>query len=368
MLIASLVLSVALLSIAARASKAPLWWVCLWGLVFGIGPILLGMFFPAVALQALLLAVVAAASQMAGWRARIFVALSCLATLTAYGIIGGSALQGLMQLREKFPYESMEARLPPFRAVSGWLLPEPALERLDSLEELLAGQEAGTWSDRMRVHHLEELHERTVKVFAKSPGFGVARMIRPSEHTLRRGLRAEESIPQPGTRVTFTWSTGELEELVQPRPGDDFRQNWQMHSTSIVDFANVRGFGYVKDRQHVAGFQAHQFSRVPESDRRWVLRTVDLMGLVVHDRPVVYVTANLPRMEELRGTPKRPPDDFEALGLVAIRGGDDLFVRDATEGRRMLGAIRSARQCIACHEGERGDLLGAFSYTLTREK
>ena len=30
----------------------------------------------------------------------------------------------------------------------------------------------------------------------------------------------------------------------------------------------------------------------------------------------------------------------------------------------MLGAIRSAKQCVQCHGGQRGDLLGAFSYTL----
>jgi hypothetical protein len=367
MLIISLVLSLALLVIAARVSKAPLSWVCLWGLVFAIGPIFLGMFFPALALQAVLLAVAAVASKTVGWRARTFVVLSCLATMTAYVIIGGSALHGVMRLQDKFPYESLDARLPPSRVVSERPLSEPALERLDRLEELLAGQEPNSW-DRTRIYHLEDLHERTLKVFAQSPGFGVARIIRPSEYTLRRGLRAEESISQPGTRVTFTWSTGDLEEPGQLHPGDDFTQNWQLHSTSIVDFVNVKGFGYVKDRQHVAGFQGHQFSQVPEPDRGWVLRTVDLMGVVVHDRPVVYVTANLPRMEELRDTPMRPPDDFEALGLAALRRGDDFFVRDATEGRRMLGAIRSARKCVACHEGERGNLLGAFSYTLTREK
>jgi hypothetical protein len=32
----------------------------------------------------------------------------------------------------------------------------------------------------------------------------------------------------------------------------------------------------------------------------------------------------------------------------------------------MLGAIRSTRQCLSCHGGNRGDLLGAFSYVFTR--
>jgi len=47
-------------------------------------------------------------------------------------------------------------------------------------------------------------------------------------------------------------------------------------------------------------------------------------------------------------------------GLAALRKGEDLYVRED----RMLGSIRSTKQCIACHGGERGVLLGAFSYTL----
>ena len=43
-----------------------------------------------------------------------------------------------------------------------------------------------------------------------------------------------------------------------------------------------------------------------------------------------------------------------------------MFVRETSEGVRMLGAIRSVEQCMKCHGGERGDLLGAFSYSLVR--
>jgi len=46
--------------------------------------------------------------------------------------------------------------------------------------------------------------------------------------------------------------------------------------------------------------------------------------------------------------------------LATLRKGEDLYVRED----RMLGSIRSTKQCIACHGGERGVLLGAFSYTL----
>src|SRR6185437_2554396 len=111
--------------------------------------------------------------------------------------------------------------------------------------------------------------------------------------------------------------------------------------------------------------QPHQFSKQPAPVRRWSLKTLDLVGLVMHDEPVAYVSANLPRMDELRRAPTRPLDAFEAAGLESLRGGEDLFVRDTPDGqRRALGAIRSGKQCLSCHEGQRGELLGAFSYTL----
>ena len=49
------------------------------------------------------------------------------------------------------------------------------------------------------------------------------------------------------------------------------------------------------------------------------------------------------------------------------RSGRQLYLRKAQGTILLLGAIRSADQCVKCHGGERGDLLGAFSYRLARE-
>ena len=48
-----------------------------------------------------------------------------------------------------------------------------------------------------------------------------------------------------------------------------------------------------------------------------------------------------------------------------LRQGEDLFT--SGDGLRMLGAVYSLKQCVACHGGERGDLLGALSYRLERD-
>lgn len=71
-------------------------------------------------------------------------------------------------------------------------------------------------------------------------------------------------------------------------------------------------------------------------------------------------------MDELRAAPTRPVDDFEAAGLRALKAGEELFVGDQGSERRILGGIRAVRQCLSCHDGELGELLGAFAYRLTR--
>jgi hypothetical protein len=141
-----------------------------------------------------------------------------------------------------------------------------------------------------------------------------------------------------------------------------------LHQGRVVDFVNADNFGFMKDRRHVAGFQEHQISQTPTPSEPWTLQTLDLIGVALHEEPVAYVSEYLPRMDELRAAPTRSLDDFEAAGLTALERGEELFVRDRGGERRMLGAIRAARQCLACHGDERGDLLGAFSYRLTQDR
>ena len=67
-------------------------------------------------------------------------------------------------------------------------------------------------------------------------------------------------------------------------------------------------------------------------------------------------------MDLLQGVPLRPLDEFEHLSLPRLGQGEDLIVMQAASRLRVLGAIRAGKQCLSCHEAQRGDLLGAFSY------
>jgi hypothetical protein len=147
-----------------------------------------------------------------------------------------------------------------------------------------------------------------------------------------------------------------------------------MHEVGLVDFLNPGGFGYVKDRDHVAGFQEHQFRDMPELDpetpqtQRWRIIKLELVSLLKYPRPVVYLSQHLPRMQELRQAKTRPLNRFEKAGLRGLREGEDLKVRSTPDHIRILGSIRAGRQCLDCHQVERGDLLGAFSYQLRRQR
>jgi hypothetical protein len=362
MLIISLILSALLLLIAnllaRRSQHAGMPIVCSCA-AFAIGPLFLACFLPTVAMQGLLLGV----GTMV-WRATRrgpadFLKLSIGATLVAYGLSGIMVFQSertYASLRARYPYESMEVRLPSPRAlpVRTDLLPV-ADQRLSRLEG-----EISDHADGFREHQLRTLHEHSVLLFIESPGFGVTRMLHPSEYGLTVNLRREPVPLQPGSRSTAMWSPSEMGRL----PVEDETSLGRMVEDSILDFANPRGFGYFKDRRHVAGFETHRFSQVPTPADRWKVRALELVSLLLHDGPEVYVSSHLPRMDQLGDLPTRPPDRFENFALEALRQGEDTVTTRDGQGLRMLGAIRNARQCIACHGGERGELLGAFSYTL----
>jgi len=142
-----------------------------------------------------------------------------------------------------------------------------------------------------------------------------------------------------------------------------------LHDEGLVDFLNPKGFGYIQDREHVAGFRAHGFSKMPESkeSQRWSIQRLELVSLLKHEQPVAYISDYLPRMDKLRNAPTRPLDEFETKALDQLERGKDLEVEYTPDRIRMLGSVRALAQCVKCHHAERGELLGAFTYKLKRE-
>jgi hypothetical protein len=263
-------------------------------------------------------------------------------------------------LRDKYPVESMADRVPePLPAYHAERMGENATTRLDELDTEF--EVAGRDSTNMRDLMLGRLHRNTLNGFVNSPGFGVARMFVPEEKYLRVRREGGEQV-QPGHRsgsdVCIKPAT------VQSWPGGLMK----MHDSNVIEFVNPKGFGLIDSRRKVTGFAGHGFAKLPESNEKWAIATVELMGLLIHPDPAVYISARLPAMDELKEAPTRKPDEFEAAALELIKKGDDLVTAETQDGSRMrmLGSIRNGRTCQKCHGGDRGDLLGAFSYILSK--
>src|SRR5205823_3851235 len=187
--------------------------------------------------------------------------------------------------------------------------------------------EVEIWRRSYRADSLRILHEERVKLFVNSPGFGAVRMNRPSERYLT--LRLREPVLQPSPLAYAPESAGETPPEPKVWVGEGL---YSLHQFAILDFAYPDGFGFFKDRRHVAGFQPHQFSQVPTPAERWEVQRLELVGLLMHEKPVAYVTEHLPRMDELGEAPTRSLDPFEASALERLRRGEDLLYTEVPGG------------------------------------
>jgi hypothetical protein len=190
-----------------------------------------------------------------------------------------------------------------------------------------------------------------------SPGFGV---IRGLGRPLPSWLEPDPDLKQVFSDLSKDYKTG--------NPRNAPSTLLQMHDQDVFDFANPADFGYVQDVRHVVGFIAHgiEENTLLSPPERWQLRRLELISLLKFDTPMVYVSESLPRMKDLGDAETRPLDDFEKSGLDALLAGDDLKVSESGNEIRMVGSLRAAKQCLACHGVQRGDLLGAFTYRLGR--
>jgi hypothetical protein len=332
------------------------------GFYIGIG--LINPFFPMLGL--VFTACVGFSCLKTGKGVRNFV-LGSLASvgfsLAVASALGGIYVYRCLDLRDRYPYVSLAPRLAyEARPRSVPVGTDAGARRLEGLERLLDG-----WGSENRPASLAMIHGSAVQLFIDSPGFGPGRRL-----TASPGRAAEKEYPpipfDPETRASDPRddSAESSPPLTPPQYARD------SHSNGLVDFVNLPGFGHVLDRDHVAGFQPHQFRKRVYfwSDKgHWLVRRLELVSLLKFEAPAVYVSDHLPRMDRLGdGTTTRPLDCFERDALESLRRGEDLIAVPGEGDVRLLGSIRAARQCLVCHSAERGELLGAFSYVLRFER
>jgi hypothetical protein len=277
------------------------------------------------------------------------------------------------KLREAHPLESLSARMdyetgrdPARRAEQVPPLATDVEARLVGFEELRE------WNPR--AHALESLHDRTRDMFVMAQGFGPVRMRGLGSGYIE--LPEVERVPLPAPPVEYSPDAvppGPLASAPPPPPAGKL-ELFTMHDRGVRDLLDPERMGFVRDRDHVAGFQPHAFSRLPALESAnsckggrplpWQLVRLELVGLLRHETPVAYVTQHLPRMDELGDAPTRPLEAFERESLDKLRADEDVVIHQQERRIQMLGSLRAARDCLGCHTARRGELLGALSYEL----
>lgn len=303
-------------------------------------------------------------SLMRPWNSVRWLQWSFLLSILAWG----SGAYFIYQIREH-SYASLRAEYPLISLSER--IPRPALSCPEdplmaaSKEAHLAclEEELKPYGNHLRAEYLEAVHTHTLDEFFAREGLGFERMM-PMMWFNVDLLTREGPFAQAGS----SWSNQEKGDLWDPRKAEEVSALRALHTGSIVSFAFPQGFGFVKDRAHVAGFASHRFRELSRSPEPWKIVHIELVSLLLHDPPAVYQSDELPRMDREKKVPTRPMDPFESAALARIKKGEDLIVSEVPKGLRMLGSIRNAKQCIQCHEGKRGDLLGAFAYSLIETK
>ena len=369
MLIASLIFSVIILVAANRAAyQGRLGFLFPFvGVLFGILPLFTAfIFFTPVFFTFMLLLIGYAIWSIAKGRPKVYLMYSLGAFVAVFAFClwsGRGYIHEMARLREKYPIIRLEGTLPvPSKENHPESLPEKSNLALVKLENRLAEAEQGYWT---MPYMLRKLHESTIKDFTENPGFGVIRMSRPSESNLVndfiRDSQMKEPLeqPVPGSLVSL------IPEIDQQDP-EGVHGILENHWGNVFQFGDPKRNGLIRPGREVAGGLPHQFNEKPEMPKPWKLLRVELVGLLLKEEPVVYMSAHLPDMKELRSVPTRKLESFESSALEKLRKGEDLVTGTSPDGMRILGALRSAQQCQKCHGGERGDLLGAFSYSLSK--
>lgn len=192
---------------------------------------------------------------------------------------------------------------------------------------------------------------------------------------------------------------GELEIVTNPQDPLLYA-----HEKQVNRFLGSPGFGLSRELPPavpgVHGVLASVGAAWDDETWHHAVEQFDLVGLLHEPTPRVYLidrrlkqdmltTDDLPPLSgwktyKERGVPRfeieqekageqlryfRRLDVFERIGLEQLARGANLVARTLDHEVRALGAIRAMSSCLDCHtQAKEGDLLGAFTYFVSREK
>lgn len=304
-------------------------------------------------------------------------------------------------LRAKYPFESIRDRMS-FQVQDS----KPTQVQRDSSADQTESSQVEFQTFSMRANALAQLHSNEVNEFINRPGAGFMRSRSVSPYELpTRGRWAN----QIQSRSVDSALLGEpLVELKKRDPNSEQKDHYAavlslskngmptlelteyFHGEASRGFVSPPSLGLVKSLDEVTGFESHRmrfdekwngsiriasketlmgYSSVPDNMAvDWKVNRLQLVSLLLHDEPRVYVAENLPNMEELSGADveTRALSDFEVQGLEKLRQGKQVVTAATPNRLQMIGALRAKAQCMQCHDVKENELLGAFSYEFLR--
>jgi hypothetical protein len=334
-------------------------------MVWAIGAVVFGFVFTIASLvfffHALLNLIFCVPLMLLKPRQTVFAYTLLVPMAVVYGLSfkqGAAEVQRLQALKARFPFESLSSRL----AFEKQNLP-PNGKSMDPihLNTIVTTDlyEQDDYYERRyygRARGLRELHENARFHFARAAGFGFARM---------GSLTYMVDDWEP--RVPFEMPYG-----VDLGSSPDRTNLYGVHRKVLTNFASPDRMGYARNVNEVAGFESHGLEDPPkwqsstdDAPLAWHVTRLELVSLLRHEEPRVYVAKTMPEMDKLADIPTRALSDFEKDALTQIATQKDIVFRDDADHVLMVGALRAGKTCLECHEGQRGKLLGAFSYEIT---
>ncbi len=286
-------------------------------------------------------------------------------------------------LRERYPIENLAPRLEYENAVVGdsnttfGAVYSTSKALSPAVSERLARSDADN-SESYRAFALRELHRQQTSKFITRPGQGRRRVATPSE-LLEAEVPLAESLPLPqrddesfiaidGKTIRSKPLTEDDQHPEAAIPEQDTLL--KLHDDGLGRFANSYWWGATMGMQRAAGFVSHRFmAQMPSldssaADLAWSITRLELVSLLKHKEPRVYVSKELPQLEKLQSVATRELDQFEEQSLAKLWHDEDIVVVEESHHIRMLGSLRAQEACLECHSVKHGQLLGAFSYEL----
>lgn len=293
---------------------------------------------------------------------RKYVALLTFLGVAAYSVFMASKyieLQELYALRKQYPETSLEDRLAfenhaqEAAANHSTVVLSPDVEVTLSAFESREEDEEEHWREAM----LARLHNEMYDHFISMQGFGPARMIgfpTPNADFIEL-KRASTQLPLSIKKNLSLFSENSKTD--------------KLHNKVMNDIFKSGSFGHVVGSKRAVGFEPHgptnleqEIGASQNDNTDLQLTRLELVSLLRHEEPRVYVAETIPLMNELDSFPHRELNDFETQALSQLVSERDTFMKETSDGAVMLGAVRAADECLQCHTGPRGRLLGAFTY------